>query len=103
MVMNGQMNEEQLSGVCHSPMQSIKRLGSNKFVCAESRDVFAYFDSRGDDKIAVSQVGDVLRALGQNPTEADIKKCCEGWRDPGASIRTRVDEYNDNFSLQRCA
>ena len=59
---NSQLNEDQLS---------------------ESREVFAYFDTRGDEKIAVSQVGDVLRALGQNPTEAEIRKCCEHWRDSG--------------------
>lgn len=28
----------------------------------------------GDGKINVSQLGDVLRALGQNPTEADVAK-----------------------------
>lgn len=64
---------------------------------SESREVFNYFDSKGDNKIAVGQVGDVLRALGQvlrlrllpslslpqgnstplqNPTEAEIAKCC---------------------------
>jgi len=26
---------------------------------------------------------DVLRALGQNPTEAEIHKCCENWTNPG--------------------
>ncbi|VDO66723.1 unnamed protein product [Heligmosomoides polygyrus] len=43
---------------------------------ADCREVFSYFDSRGDEKISVQQVGDVLRALGQNPTEADIGRCC---------------------------
>mgnify|MGYP002714250373 CR=1 FL=1 len=33
------------------------------------------FDNKGDGKINVSQLGDVLRALGQNPTENDVKKC----------------------------
>lgn len=32
------------------------------------------FDSRGDGKIHVAQIGDALRALGQNPTESDVKK-----------------------------
>ncbi len=48
--------------------------------------MFAYFDTRGDERIAVTQVGDVLRALGQNPTESDIRKCCEHWRDHGKYI-----------------
>ncbi|VDO68615.1 unnamed protein product [Heligmosomoides polygyrus] len=43
---------------------------------AECREVFSYFDSRGHEKISVQQVGDVLRALEQNPTEADIGRCC---------------------------
>uniref|UniRef100_A0A8R1DJK9 EF-hand domain-containing protein n=1 Tax=Caenorhabditis japonica TaxID=281687 RepID=A0A8R1DJK9_CAEJA len=42
---------------------------------ADCREVFAYFDSKGDERISVQQVGDVLRALGQNPTEAEIHRC----------------------------
>ena len=41
---------------------------------ADCREVFCYFDSKGDEKIGVQQIGDVLRALGQNPTEADINR-----------------------------
>lgn len=32
---------------------------------------------KGDSKIATSQIGDVVRALGQNPTEADVKRLCQ--------------------------
>ena len=53
---------------------------------ADCREIFCYFDSKGDEKINVAQVGDVLRALGQNPTEAEIRKCCENWSDPGKII-----------------
>lgn len=42
--------------------------------------MFSLFDNRGDGKISVSQLGDVLRALGQNPTEAEVKKCCNQLR-----------------------
>ncbi|UYV69561.1 MYL6 [Cordylochernes scorpioides] len=45
-------------------------------VPTEFQDAFSLFDNRGDNKIAISQLGDVLRALGQNPTEAEVKKCC---------------------------
>ncbi|VDN03995.1 unnamed protein product [Thelazia callipaeda] len=51
---------------------------------SECREVFCYFDSKGDERIGVAQVGDVLRALGQNPTESEIRKCCAHWTDPGA-------------------
>lgn len=46
------------------------------FSVIEYQDAFSLFDSRGDGKISISQLGDVLRALGQNPTEAEVKKCC---------------------------
>jgi len=53
---------------------------------SESREVFCYFDAKGDDKIGVAQVGDVLRALGQNPTEAEIRRCCAHWTSADARI-----------------
>jgi len=37
--------------------------------------VFSLFDNRGDGKVYSHQLGDVLRAMGQNPTEAEVKKC----------------------------
>lgn len=33
------------------------------------------FDNKGDGKIYAHQLGEVLRAMGQNPTEAEVKKC----------------------------
>ena len=49
---------------------------SSPFLSAltEFRDAFSLFDKRGDGKIDSDQVGDVLRALGLNPTEVDVKK-----------------------------
>jgi len=41
---------------------------------AEFQEAFALFDTRGDGMIPASQVGEVLRALGQNPTEADVRR-----------------------------
>jgi len=40
----------------------------------EFKEAFLLYDSRGDDKISVNLIGDVMRALGQNPTESDVKK-----------------------------
>ncbi|KFD47365.1 hypothetical protein M513_11728 [Trichuris suis] len=57
----------------------------------EARDVFCYFDTRGDDRISVAQVGDVLRALGQNPTEAEIEKCCANW--PDIEVRITFEDF----------
>lgn len=44
------------------------------FASAEFQEAFQLFDNRGDGKIHVAQIGDALRALGQNPTESDVKK-----------------------------
>ena len=44
------------------------------FFLTEYRDAFALFDKRGDNKIDSDQIGDVLRALGLNPSEAEVKK-----------------------------
>nr|UEK51428.1 M(II)ELC-like protein [Parasacculina yatsui] len=43
----------------------------------EFQETFSIFDMKGDSKIATSQIGDVVRALGQNPTEADVKRLCQ--------------------------
>jgi len=42
---------------------------------AEFQEGFNLFDQKGDGKIYASQMGEVLRALGQNPTEAEVRKC----------------------------
>uniref|UniRef100_A0A8C3XK15 Myosin light chain 6B n=1 Tax=Chelydra serpentina TaxID=8475 RepID=A0A8C3XK15_CHESE len=38
------------------------------------KEAFQLFDRVGDGKIQLSQCGDVLRALGQNPTNAEVMK-----------------------------
>ncbi len=40
----------------------------------EFQEAFLLYDNRGDGKIPVAMIGDVMRALGQNPTESDVKK-----------------------------
>lgn len=41
----------------------------------ECQETFSLFDNKGDGKIYAHQLGEVLRAMGQNPTEAEVKKC----------------------------
>ena len=55
------------------------------FLPTEYRDAFSLFDKRGDSKIDTDQIGDVLRALNLNPTEADVKKIIQGI-DPSGSM-----------------
>ncbi|ORY69137.1 putative myosin regulatory light chain cdc4 [Leucosporidium creatinivorum] len=39
---------------------------------SEAKEAFALFDKRGAGSIPQSSLGDVLRALGQNPTQAEV-------------------------------
>lgn len=38
------------------------------------KEAFGLFDRVGDNKVAYNQVADIMRALGQNPTNKDVKK-----------------------------
>lgn len=53
-------------------------IGSCLAQCCSSltdfKEAFLLFDRTGDAKITLSQVGDIIRALGQNPTNAEINK-----------------------------
>lgn len=42
---------------------------------SEYQEAFCLFDNKGDGKIFGHQLGEVLRAMNQNPTEAEVKKC----------------------------
>ena len=44
---------------------------------AEIKEMFLLFDNRGDQTIPVQQIGDLLRSLSHNPTEAEVYKLCE--------------------------
>lgn len=50
------------------------------------QEAFQLFDQKGDGCVQVSQIGDILRALGQNPTESDVKKLTHNHR-PGIWLR----------------
>lgn len=47
---------------------------STSLLFLEMQEAFQLFDIRGDNKIHISQIGNALRALGQNPTESDVNK-----------------------------
>ncbi|XP_037068325.1 myosin-2 essential light chain-like [Pollicipes pollicipes] len=58
----------------------MKMAAYNEDQIAEFQEAFQIFDNKGDGQIHVAQIGDVLRALGQNPTEAEVKKLCQSHR-----------------------
>ncbi|KAF4303155.1 myosin regulatory light chain cdc4 [Botryosphaeria dothidea] len=77
------------------------------------REAFQLFDKRGNGRVSLDQLGDLLRACGQNPTMAEIRDLEKqaggdfdfdafskilnrpgGFRDPGD-----VDEYCRGFEV----
>jgi calmodulin len=40
--------------------------------CAEYKEAFALFDKKGTGAVPREVLGDLLRALGQNPTQAEV-------------------------------
>jgi len=46
---------------------------SSSNVNAEYKEAFALADKKGKGKVPREKVGDLLRCLGQNPTQADVK------------------------------
>ncbi|PWO00817.1 putative myosin regulatory light chain cdc4 [Tilletiopsis washingtonensis] len=45
---------------------------------AEYKEAFALFDKKGTGHIARESLGDLLRALGQNPTQAEVAELVSG-------------------------
>lgn len=41
---------------------------------ADYREAFGLFDRVGDNKVAYNQIADIMRALGQNPTNKEVTK-----------------------------
>ncbi|KAB5523261.1 hypothetical protein PHYPO_G00150460 [Pangasianodon hypophthalmus] len=54
------------------------------------KEAFGLFDRVGDSKIAYNQIADIMRALGQNPTNKDVKKIL-GDPSPEDMANKRID------------
>ncbi|XP_066542240.1 myosin light chain 1, skeletal muscle isoform [Hoplias malabaricus] len=54
------------------------------------REAFGLFDRVGDNKVAYNQIADIMRALGQNPTNKEVKHIL-GNPSPEAMDGTRVE------------
>lgn len=53
----------------------------------EYKEAFALFDKKGTGAIPRESLGDLLRALGQNPTQAEVQElvASAGGRDSGST------------------
>ncbi|XP_071825701.1 myosin light chain 3, skeletal muscle isoform-like [Apostichopus japonicus] len=60
----------------------------------EFRDAFSLFDKKGDSKVDITQVGDIIRALGLNPTEAELKRITQSYSTNDDQVyRVSFDEF----------
>jgi hypothetical protein len=55
---------------------------------SEYKEAFALFDKRGNGAVPRETLGDLLRALGQNPTQSEVAEIVASAPRDGASIRT---------------
>lgn len=58
----------------------------------DSKDTFLLYDRVGDSKIDMADVGEVLRALGSNPTQSELSKMEQQFK-PSKNKRIRFDEF----------
>ncbi len=57
------------------------------------REAFGLFDDRGDDKIPKQLFGEVVRALGLNPTEAQVKSTIQNFKTDRISFQEFLPLY----------
>ena len=58
----------------------------------DCREVFMLYDRVGDNKIEINEAGEVLRALGSNPTETELDKLEHQFK-VGKSTRISFDAF----------
>ncbi|OTF73303.1 nonmuscle myosin essential light chain-like protein, partial [Euroglyphus maynei] len=64
-----------------------------QFDQTQLEEIFQIFDTKGDGCIDIDQIGEVLRAMGLNPTEVDIHRCCEPLREQQKDQRITFDMF----------
>ncbi|PIO72812.1 EF hand [Teladorsagia circumcincta] len=55
-------------------------------------EVFQFYDTKGDSKIAASQIGNCLRSMQLQPTEGLIERMTQQWKDQ-PEARVSMEEF----------
>ena len=70
-------------------------LSENKLI--ECKEIFDYFDTDKDGEITLEELGELLRALGENPTEKELQKMMDQI-DDDKSGRINFKEFLELYS-----
>lgn len=70
-----------------------EKTGFSEDQISDFQDCFFLFDTKGDARISVNQVGEVLRALGQNPTESEVKRLVQTSTQGKADARVTFEQF----------
>ena len=68
---------------------------------AEFREAFGLFDKNGDGTISSSELGTIMRSLGQNPTESELQDMINEV-DVDGSNDTLISMYSVVTNWLRC-
>jgi len=70
-----------------------EKTGFTEDQLADFQECFLLFDKKGDSRIPAKQVGEVLRALGQNPTESEVKKLVQSTCQGKVDARVTFEQF----------
>merc|ERR1712128_218771 len=76
-----------------TPQHGRQTANFNEDQIEDFKELFQLFDTKGDGCIQVSQVGEVLRALGQNPTEGEVRKLVQSSKTGGPDSRLTFETF----------
>merc|ERR1739845_57656 len=81
------------SGLVVKMAPTEKNVGFTEDQVEDFKEVFQLFDTKGDGQIQVKQVGELLRALGQNPTEGEVNKLVLSTKSKDADSRMTFESF----------
>ena len=71
---------------------------SNPEEVEQYREAFSLFDKNGDGKVSTKELGTIMRSLGQNPSEAELKDIVANVDKNGKNIFVKSKLFTAKYS-----
>ena len=71
---------------------------SNPEEVEQYREAFSLFDKNGDGKVSTKELGTIMRSLGQNPSEAELKDIVANVDKNGKNIFVKSNLFTAKYS-----